>query len=120
MAAVFREIKITWNSTQYSITPTMALLNKIEQDVSLSEVAYRMATSKPPLSHLATIMAHFLNSAGAKVTSEDVYAEICVGSEDAVREAAEAVMLAAFPQVGKPVAPVSQAQPVARKKPRKK
>jgi len=120
MAAVFNTIKITWNDEEHQITPTMALLNKIEQDVSLSEVAYRMASQKPPLSHLATIMAHFLRSAGVDVTDEDVYAEICVGDQKAVEQAAEAVMYAAFPNAGKPVAPAKQKKQAAAKSSRKK
>jgi hypothetical protein len=103
MSAVFRELVLHWKGTEYRVKPTMAILNRIEQEpFSLSVFAYKMATNNPPLTQLATIIAHFLNAAGAKdVTSEEVYVEIMNGDKRIVGDMAGAVMLAIFPQVGK-------------------
>jgi hypothetical protein len=101
MAAVFRELELTWAGETYRVKPTMGLLNKIEQDISLSSVAYRIANGNPPLSQLATIIAAFLQQGGAKVSAEEVYAEIMNGEAGTIRELAEAVLLATFPQQGK-------------------
>lgn len=118
MSAVFKELKLGWQGQMYTVKPTMELLNKIEQDVSLSSVAYRIAKGDPPLSQLATIIAGFLRHAGAKVTSEDVYVQIMGGDEKEVSEMAETLMMAAFPQLGKAEAPATETptQKPARKK----
>jgi len=106
MAAIFRELVLTWHGTEYRVKPTMALLNRIEQDISLSRLAQRLSSGDAPLSHLSTVIAHFLKAGGAKVTPEDVYAAIMSdGGESVVRDMASAVMLAVFPQTGKGEAP---------------
>jgi predicted secreted protein len=71
------------------------------EGISLSSVAYRIANGNPPLSQLATIIAAFLQQGGAKVSAEEVYAEIMNGEAGTIRELAEAVLLATFPQQGK-------------------
>ena len=98
MSAVFREIQLGWRGKQYSITPTMKLLNKIEQDISLSELAYRMSVGKVPMSQLAVVIGVMLRSAGAKVTDDEVYQEMMTGDAEAVQGMAAAVMEAVFPQ----------------------
>ena len=98
MSAVFREIQLGWCGKQYSITPTMKLLNKIEQDISLSELAYRMSVGKVPMSQLAVVIGVMLRSAGAKATDEEVYQEMMTGDAEAVQGMAAAVMEAVFPQ----------------------
>jgi len=101
MAAVFRELELTWEGQTYRIKPTMGLLNKIEQDVSLSSVAYRIGQGQPPVSQLATIITIFLQSVGCKAKAEDVYAELMLGDPESFRTMAEAVLMATFPQRGK-------------------
>ena len=98
MTAIFREIKLTWDGEDHAITPTMALINQIEQEYSLSKVAYRVAKGEPPISHLAGILAIMLRGAGVKVTDEDVYSEIMLGDGKAQQQAAEAIMYSLYPQ----------------------
>jgi len=98
MAAVFREVELGWGGETYSVTPTMALLNKIEQDISLSELAYRMSVGKVPMSQLAVVIGVMLRSAGAKASDEEVYQELMTGDSEAVQGMASAVMEAVFPQ----------------------
>ena len=108
MSAVFRELVLNWKGTEYRVKPTMAILNRIEQDVSLSVLAFKITSGNPPLSQLATVIAHFLNAGGAKdVTAEDVYVEIMNGNKKIVGDMAAAVMLAVFPQAGKAEAPTT-------------
>jgi len=115
MAAVFHEVKIKWRGDEISVKPTMRLLNDIEQELSLSRVAYRLASGDPPLTQLAVIIAHFLRAGGVRVTDEEVYAEIMQGSEHEIEALAHVVMVAAFPQVGKPEAPATEAKSKPRK-----
>ena len=98
MAAVFREVTLGWGGEEFSVTPTMALLNKIEQDISLSELAYRMSQGKVPMSQLAVVIGVMLRSAGAKVADDEVYQELMTGDMDAVQSMAGSVMEAVFPQ----------------------
>lgn len=105
MSSIFREVVMQWDGKEYRLKPTMALLNRIEQDVSISMVAYKITNGNPPLSQMATIAAHFLQAAGAKVTAEDVYLDIMNGDQASVSSLAESILLAAFPQVGKAEAP---------------
>ena len=98
MAAVFRDVTLGWGGEDYSVTPTMALLNKIEQDISLSELAYRMSVGKVPMSQLAVVIGVMLRSAGANASDEEVYQELMTGDTEAVQGMAAAVMEAVFPQ----------------------
>jgi hypothetical protein len=108
MSAVFRELILNWKGSEYRVKPTMAILNRIEQDVSLSVLAFKISTGNPPLSQLATVIGHFLNAAGARdVTAEDVYVEIMSGNKKVVGDMTAAVMLAVFPQTGKAEAPTT-------------
>lgn len=106
MAAVYRDIQISWGGEEYSIKPTMALLNQIEQKFSLSRVASRMMDGDTPTSHLAVIVGIMLRSAGATVTDDEIFAELMTGDASAVMEMGTALLTAAFPmQVEKGNAP---------------
>src|SRR5690606_37185937 len=108
MSAVFRELVLNWQGSEYRVKPTMALLNKIEQDVSLSVLAFKITSGNPPLTQLATVISHFLTAAGAKdAPAEEVYAEILHGDKKIVGDMAAALMLAVFPQRGKAEAPTT-------------
>lgn len=121
MGAVFRELELSWQGEQYRVKPTMDLLNQIEQKVSLSNVAYRIANGDPPLTQLATIIAAFLRAAGCrKVTSEEVYLEMMTGEPEQVQAMSHALMQAAFPQLGKADAPATATAPKPAAKRRKK
>lgn len=112
MAAVFNEVHLTWNGKEYSITPDMRLLNKIEQDISLSELAYRMSMGKVPMSQLAVVIGVMLRKGGANASDEEVYQELMTGDAVGVQDMAATVMEAVFPQPKKSEA----ARPAAAKK----
>ena len=113
MGAVFRELELKWEGETYRVKPTMALLNRVEQDVSLATLAYRASKGDLPVSHLATALAAFLREAGCKVSAEDVYSELAQAEPQMIQEAISLVIQAAFPQTGKREAP---AKPKKRKK----
>lgn len=117
MSSIFREVVLVWREHEYSVKPTMELLNDIEQTISISMVAYKIVNLQPPMSQIATIISKFLVAAGAKdATPEAVYMEIMAGGDTSTKQACEAIMLAAFPQLGKVEAPPAQ-QPKAKKRP---
>lgn len=115
MTAIFQEVTLTWNGEEYSVTPDMRLLNKIEQDISLSELAYRMSTGKVPMSQLAVVIGTMLRKGGAKATDEEVYQELMTGDPGAVQDMAGNVMQAVFPQPKK-----SEAAKPTKKQPTQK
>jgi len=77
MPGVFRDFTITWKGEPVQITPTLRLLRSIEyENVSLADVAVRTSQGRPPVSHLALILARSLQDAGVDVTDDEVYEEM--------------------------------------------
>lgn len=97
MAAVFKEIMLKWNGAEYRVTPTMRVINSIENEVSLALLAYRVQSGNPPLSHLATVIAHLLRAAGASVQDDEVYQEIMTGDAESVQGLTATVLEGVFP-----------------------
>ncbi|OZI27525.1 GTA-gp10 family protein [Bordetella genomosp. 7] len=97
MTAIFQEITVGWKGEEHRIKPTMELINRIEGKVSLATLAAQLAEGDVRLSHVATAVAVMLQTAGVKVTGEDVYAEMIHGDPGAISNMAQAVVVAAFP-----------------------
>lgn len=114
MAAVFKELVIEWKEKEYRITPTMRLINRIEQEVSLSDIAQRILRNRAPLSHIALVVAIFLNSAGANVSQEEVYSELMVGDENTAGTLMSLILEVVFPQMGKDEAPATEKEEVSK------
>jgi hypothetical protein len=81
--SIFRDISITYDRRDYTVTPSNRLLRMIEgrarQDVptfNLVVVLYHMQVGSGSLPDMAFILAEFLKSAGAKVTEDDALAHI--------------------------------------------
>lgn len=94
--AVFRELTITWKGKDYRLSPSMKLMRTIEMgDISLTDIAVRTAQGRPPISHIAFVLARMLQAAGADVSDDDAYAELITGSQEEVT-ALISVVLQAF------------------------
>lgn len=118
MAPVFRELVINWGGEEYRVKPTMAIIQRVEgQGLVLSWIAHMLDRGRPPFSHIAGVIAAFLQEAGAEGTVEDVYAEITQMETEQLREIVTAILHAAFPWVGKDEAPATDKR---KKTPRKK
>lgn len=98
MSAVFRTVEMTWDGKSYEVKPTMALLNKIEQRVSLASLMRGLATDAPALSHMAIVMGEFLRAAGARVSDEEVYRELVTGDVGSLIAMRDAIFSAVFPE----------------------
>lgn len=95
---IFRDINITWKGKDYTITPSLRLMRAIEMgDISLSDIAVRISQGRPPISHLAFVIAKMLQSVGADVSDEDVYAEIIKGDQDQVQNMVSVVLIGFSP-----------------------
>jgi hypothetical protein len=96
--AVFRELTIKWRGEEYTFVPSMKLMRSIEMgDISFTDIAVRTSQGRPPISHIAFVLAKMLNAAGAKVTDEQVYSELISGSSEEVANLISFVMLAFSP-----------------------
>ena len=98
MASIFNEISIEWGDVEYHITPTMKLINKIENEVSLTRLAMRASTGDVPLSQVALVFMHLLNSGGCQVSQEQVFQAMFEKDGNAVvMEALNLALTAFFP-----------------------
>src|SRR5690554_10296 len=120
MAAVYQDILMEWEGTEYTVKPTMRLMQDIEQKFSISRVAHRITQGDVPLSHMAAIVGAMLRSAGAEVTDDDVFSELMTGDAQVVQDMAIALISAAFPFQGKDQGNSPAPKPAAKKAARKK
>lgn len=96
--SVFRSMTITWRGTDYTVTPTLNLMRIIEKgDISFPSMAARIQAGDPPISHVSIALAKLLQSAGAKVTGEDIYQELYHGKPESVQHLVQAILLAFSP-----------------------
>ena len=120
MSGVFRDVTLLWNGKQVSVTPSMRLLRSIErEEISLTDIAIRTTQGRPPVSHLAYVIAAMLQSGGVKVTEEDVFNELMTGSPEQITALIEAVLLAFSPaeeDEKKPVPSVAASKPKRKDK----
>lgn len=107
MAAVFNDVDLTWEGKTYTVKPTMQMLNKIEQRVSLAALVRGLSTDAPPLSHLAFVVGEFLRGAGARVDDDEIYREIVTGDVASLMAMRDAILVAVFPEPKKKEKPVA-------------
>lgn len=107
--AVFRELTIVWQGKEHRFVPSMKLMRSIEMgDISLTDIAVRTSQGRPPISHIAFVLARMLTAAGATVTEDDVYAELVQGDQDGVTALISVVLTAFTPGDSNPKNPAAQ------------
>jgi hypothetical protein len=100
--AVFRELTIAWKGKDYTFTPSMRLMRSIEMgDISFTDIAVRTSQGRPPISHIAFVLAKMLQSAGAVVTDEEVYEELVTGDQASITALIGVVLTSFAPGEGK-------------------
>ncbi len=102
MAPVYREITLEWGGETYTVTPTYALIQQVEQRLSLASLLERTMSGRPPLSQLADLLAMCLRAAGCKdkdATAENINAELYSEvNAEALTVGATNILLALLPQ----------------------
>lgn len=99
MASIFKPITITWGGEEHTIKPTYAMIQKIEgQGVSIAGIVNRSQKGETPFSQVALVLSVLLQSAGVKVTAEQVYLELFRGSQAQLSEIVLIVSTAFFPE----------------------
>ena len=109
--AVFREMTIAWKGKDYTLTPSMRLMRTIEMgDISFTDIAIRTSRGRPPISHIAFVLAKMLQAGGATVTDEEVYAEMMGADQETVTALIGAVLTAFSPSEGTAKNPAAQTE----------
>lgn len=98
MSAVFRTISLTWEGKTFEVKPTMELLNKIEQRISLAALVRGLSSDSPPLSHMAFVAGEFLRAGGARVDDAEIYRELMTGDVPSLVSMRDAIFAAVFPE----------------------
>lgn len=97
MTAIFNQVTVPWKGEDHAVTANMAVINRIENHVSLAVLANKMQEGNVPISHYSAVIGELLRHAGVKVTNEEVYQEMFHGDPDPLWAAAGQVMQAVFP-----------------------
>lgn len=99
MTAVFNEVTIQWAGQTYTITPTMAVIQRIEQEVAISALTNGILNGEPQYSHMAIVLAHLIEAAGGSADRTDIYAELWHAEDtDYVLQVAETLIRAFIPE----------------------
>jgi hypothetical protein len=109
--AIFRELTIKWKGEEYKFVPSMRLMRSIEMgDISFTDIAIRTSRGRPPISHIAFVLAKMLQSGGATVTDDEVYAEMMSADQESVTALIGAVLTAFSPSEGNSKNPAAQTE----------
>lgn len=86
MSEVFRELTITWEGEDYTITPSLTLLKRVKakgiHTLNLANACLNGGADPIELSDAHRI---FMAEAGVKVSEDDSYAFIMSGSNDMIK-----------------------------------
>ena len=121
MAAIWRDVAITWQGEDYTFRPTMAFLNYMEQTPgrSISAVFLRLSKGDLPSGVACDIIAATLRYAGVTdITAEDVFAEHGGVGAEAVTTV-QAILLACMPTPKTTENTKKKSLPVTTAKPRR-
>ncbi len=109
--AIFRELTIKWKGEEYRFVPSMKLMRSIEMgDISFTDIAVRTSQGRPPVSHIAFVLSKMLQSAGAKVTDEQVYEELVTGDQESITSLISLVLTSFSPSETKAKNPDAQTE----------
>jgi len=96
MAAIYEPVTITWDGTEWEVTPTYRMVQKIEQHVSIAGLAARLEEGQPPISHIAYVISFLLTQAGKIVSADEVYAAMVTDLDAEQMQAFASIAVAAF------------------------
>lgn len=119
MAAIWRDIQIEWAGEQYTIRPTLDLINYLERDegCSLSNLVIRMFNKDLPSAAACKVIAKTLTFAGCRTSAEEVFEQTNGGIGGDLVSMASVILLACMPQPKTEAAPAKKkASPRPRKR----
>jgi hypothetical protein len=122
MAPIYSVVELEWNGKPYVLKPSYALIQRIEQRISLASLLNRCLQNAAPLSQLADLVASCLQAAGCKdpgATGEEIHAQMVANDTagEALQMAGVRLVLGLMPETkrraaqGNPQAPAAGATP---------
>ena len=98
MAPMYEEIVLGWEGEEYTVQPDYRMVQRIEsRGISIVGVCQRMSRGEPPMSQVAEIVAHMLQSGGAKnAKPERIYAHLMANAEAEELERITTALMTAF------------------------
>lgn len=79
--ALRKELELNWGGKDYKLMVTMAVIDRIEDHLSVAKMAQQLSTGDIRLSHVAKLISLILNEAGADVDQEAVYVGLTENGE---------------------------------------
>lgn len=64
-------MSMQWNGVKYTLTPSMALMRRIDREVSIMDMIQRANENRFPVFDLSYVICEFLRAAGAKDVKDD-------------------------------------------------
>ena len=100
MASIWNEIELKWNDETYTVKPTLAFVNHLEQGEgrSLSKLFMRMVNKDLPSGVACEIIAKTLRWAGADVSDEAVFEATGGGVSAQAVELAGTILVGVMPK----------------------
>ena len=99
--AINKRIQLSWKDKQYDVLMTMRLIERIEEHINLSRMVSDCSTGDLKVSHASRLIATLLESAGADVTTDEIWEDIFSGGEyspAAMVVTVTAIMSTIFPE----------------------
>lgn len=98
MGAIYEEIVLAWDKEHYTVRPDYRMVQRIEaRGISIIGVCRRMTQGEPPMSQVAEIISHMLQSGGAKTaTPERVYEHLVTNADSEELERIGVAIMNAF------------------------
>ncbi len=125
MAAIYEEIVLAWEGEEYTVQPDYRMVQRIEsRGISIMGVMDKWQRGEPQASQISGILAHMLQSGGAKkATPARVYAHLAAHADGEEWLRIYTAILLAFvprePDSGNSVGPADGAEHLTKETPEK-
>ena len=99
--AINKRIKLVWKDKAYDVLMTMRLIEQIEEHINLSRMVSDCSSGDLKVSHASRLIATILESAGAEVTTDEIWEDIFGGGDfrpSAMVETVTAILGTIFPE----------------------
>lgn len=80
--AIRNAIEMTWKGEQFDVLVTMDVIDKLEDHLNLMQMMQQVQEGDIRFSKCAQLLALLLNSAGCKVTQDEMYSSLFGNGDD--------------------------------------
>lgn len=100
MGGVYTELEIGWAGRAHTVKMSFAVVNRVEQSLSLTTLAAQLSKGDVRLTQLASLYSALLAEAGETVPAADIYEQMMLADDDERKELqamAASALFACFP-----------------------